>query len=215
MILTYDSLKQTLITNAARPNDQVLLEQVPMYILFGQIDLTRKLNLLGTEKIVQGELQTNVNSLLKPSLWLRTVSFSICDPITGKITVLERRNLEYLNIFNPDITITGEPLLYAEKDLNTLVVAPTPKSLENDETYKFEMIYHELYSPLAEDQQQNILTQRYPDLLMYACSIQMYMAMESFSLVQGYDNMYKLGIQDALNLDRSGITDRGQNLGSN
>lgn len=215
MILTYDSLKQTLITNAARPNDEVLLEQIPMYILLGQIDLTRKLNILGTEKIVQGDLQPNVNSLLKPSLWLRTISFSICDPNTGKITVLERRNLEYLNMYNPDITITGEPLLYAEKDINTLVVAPAPKILDNNQTYKFEMIYHELYSPLAEDQQQNILTQRYPDLLMYACSIQMYLAMESFSLVQGYEGKYTQGIQDALKLDQVGITDRGQNLGSN
>lgn len=215
MILTYDTLKTTLITNAARPNDEVLISQIPMYILFGQIDLTRKLNLLGTEKIVQGELQTNVNSLIKPALWLRTISFSVCDPTSGKITVLERRNLEYLNIYTPDITLTGEPLFYAEKDLNTLVVAPTPKPLENNETYKYEMIYHELYSPLSSDTQQNILTQRYPDLLMYACSIQMYMALESFSLMQGYEGKYTQGIQDALQLDHVGITDRGQNLGAN
>lgn len=215
-VMTYTTLKQTLITNASRPNDTVLLAQIPQFILFGQLDLTRKLNILGTEKITQGNLIPGISTVIKPALWLRTISFMISNPAEANlITQLERRTYEFTNLYTASMTVQGTPIFYAEKDINTLVVAPVPSLLQNNDTFKYEMIYHELYSPLTESVQTNILTQRYPDLLNYACSVQMYLAMQSFSLQQMYESKLQQGIEAAMALDQSGIFDRGQKIQSN
>lgn len=215
MIISFNSLTELLITNAARPNDQILIANIPLYILLGQLDLTRKLNLLGTEKINQGELDPQISLVLKPSLWIRTVSLTIANPLTGQIIPLERRNYEYLNLYSPSQELEGEPKFYAEKDMNSLIVSPVPNVLEDNNKYSFELIYHELMEPLSETVQTNMLTQRYGDLLNYACTIQMYLALQSFSLVQAYQALYDNGIQMAVAQDSEGIMDRGQNVQKN
>lgn len=214
--MTYATLQTTLITNSARPNDTVLLAQIPQFVLFGQLDLSRKLNILGTEKITQGEITPEIPTIIKPALWIRTISLTISNPDeSNKLTQLERRTYEYLNIYSGSQQLTGIPKFYAEKDINSLVVSPVPSTLLNNNTFKYEMIYHELYSPLSDEVQQNILTQRYPDLLNYACSIQMYLGMESYSLVQMYEGKLAEGIQAAVAMDQAGISDRGQTFNAN
>lgn len=214
-MITFNTLTNLLITNSARPNDQILLANIPLYISLGQLDLTRRLNLLGTEKINQGFLEPENSIVIKPALWIRTVSFTIANPITGQIIPLERRNYEYLNLYSPSQELTGEPKFYAEKDMNSLVVSPVPSVLENDQKYNFELIYHELMSPLSSQVQTNTLTERFGDLLNYACTIQMYLALQSFSLVQSYQALYENALQMALAQDSEGIMDRGQNIQKN
>ncbi len=214
-MITYNTISNLLITNSARPNDQVLLANIPLYITLGQLDLTRRLNLIGTEKITAGQLEPDINLLVKPSLWIRTVSLTIANPITSEIIPLERRNYEYLNLYSPSQTITGQPKFYAEKDMNSLVISPVPNDLQGGLKYEFELIYHELISPLSPMVQSNMLSERYGDLLNYACTIQMYLAMESFSLVQAYQTLYESSIQMALAQDMEGISDRGQSVKKN
>lgn len=215
-MFTFNSISELLITTAARPNDQVLIANIPNYITLGQLDLCRRLNILGTEKIISGQLQSGVNTLQKPTYWIRTVSMTIINPITTKIIDLERRNYEYCNMYTASPDTVGEPKFYAEKDMGTILIAPTPNELTpNTENYAYELIYHELIEPLTPLVQTNLLSQRYGDLLLNACTVQMFMRLQSFALAQPYSMEYEKGIAAAIQQDQMGITDRGQSLKSN
>ena len=67
-----------------------------------------------------------------------------------------------MNEYAPNVSVTGQPLYYADYDWDHWFVAPTP-----DQAYAFEAICYTRLQPLASDNQTNWLTQNAPNALLF------------------------------------------------
>jgi hypothetical protein len=81
VILTYNTLKEQMIKYPARPNEVDYIENIPFFILLAQTELSRKLNVLGLQRTVEGTLTPGINLIQKPSTWMANVQFKFFDPL--------------------------------------------------------------------------------------------------------------------------------------
>lgn len=208
LVLTYDTLVQKLISYAERPSDQAFIDNIPLFILLAQSRISNDLNILGLQKIVTNTMSTGASVVLKPSRWLRTISFTITIPNADhEQKILELRGLEYCQRYSINSTITGLPVYYGDYDFNSFLISPTP-----DANYPFQLVYHELLEPLDAVTQQNWITERVPHLLLTACLREAFIFFQSEDRAGFYINDYNECIKSIKNQDNLRLLDRSTNI---
>lgn len=166
--MTYTSLlndmRVYLERGATLATDPTVYEQLPKLVNLAERRLARELKIQGTVTVVSSTMTTGVATYAKPDRWRETVSMRIGTG-TGYNTLKEvyPRAYEYMRLFWPNQTQTGEPRFYADYNYNNWFVAPTP-----DADYPYEIIYYELPTLLDETTQTNWYTEYAPDALLYA-----------------------------------------------
>lgn len=209
VILTYNTLKEQMIKYPARPNETDYIENIPFFILLAQTELSRKLNILGLQRTVRGTFQPEINLIQKPSTWMANVQFKIFDPLyDDQETILKYRSRSYLSRWTITPEDSGMPLFYTDYDFNNFMVFPKPDFRPN---FRFELVFHELYQPLDENNQQNWMTQRIPDVLFNACMAQAYIYFQTPNLKDDYRKMYLEAVEDLKKQDIVGKQDQPEN----
>ena len=160
--MTYDSLVSDIETYAER-TDTPFTDQVPRFIMMAENKLAAETKPLGYVRVVSGSLAAN--TMVKPSRWRRTKSFSILTANTR--SYLFERSYEYCRTYWPDATQTGTPRYYSDYDYETFFIAPTPSA-----SFIFELSYFERPEPLSSTQQTSWLTQYAPQVILYACMVE-------------------------------------------
>lgn len=155
--MTYDSLVQDVQIYAER-DDQPFVDQIPRFIMNVENKLAQEVKPLGFVRVASGVL--NGNTLVKPTRWRRTKSFSIL--VNNDRQYLFERSYEYCRQFWPDASKTGVPEYYADYDYEHFFIAGTP-----DQNYAFELSYWERPEPLSSTNQTNWCTRYCPQLLLY------------------------------------------------
>ena len=79
----------------------------------------------------------NVKYLTLPSDWLATFSLSVIDPGTSAQDYLLNKDVEYIRESFPYPGSVGKPTHYAQFDVNSLILGPTP-----DQSYQVELHYY-------------------------------------------------------------------------
>jgi hypothetical protein len=208
-LLTYDGLVDYMTKISARPNDNDLIAQMPNFILLAQIDLSRKLNIFGTQKILTGTWPDQQSTIQLPNLYVRPISLTFYDPTnSNQAHVLTFRLNEYAQRVTSTNEVTGIPSDYSELDVNTIFVTPRPKSIAPFAGFGFQLIFHELYQALSPINQSNYFTQRMMDLLSYGALLQMYIYLKDSYYMNFYMQMLEKGISAATNQDQMNQTDR-------
>lgn len=211
-ILTYNTLKEQMIKYPARPNETDYIDNIPFFILLAQTELSRKLNILGLQRTVQGILTPGINIIQKPSTWMANVQFKVYDPLfSDQESILKYRSRSYLSRWTITPNETGMPLFYTDYDFNNFMIYPAPPVIQNIPGIRFELIFHELYQPLDENNQQNWMTQRIPDVLFNACMAQAYIYFQTPNLKDDYRKMYLEAIEDLKKQDIVGKQDQPEN----
>lgn len=157
--LTYDSLLSDVQIYCER-DDAPFVNQIPRFIALAENRIASSLRGLGMLKFVTGTLIAGQNTIVKPTRWRETNSFSIM--VNGERKYLFERGYQYCRTYAPDATVLGVPEYYANYDFEHLIITKTP-----DLDYAFEMAYYERPQPLDAVTQTNFLTQYYPQLLLY------------------------------------------------
>ena len=204
-ILTYSSLYQNLLNYAQRTQDTQYSDQIPFIIQMAQSRISYDLNVIGTEKIVTGVLNANTPTLLKPSNWANTISFTIQNPSNeNENIVLEKRLTEYLSDFLVNNQNTAPyPIYYSDNAFFDFLIAPIPSV---DVNYK--LIYHEYLQPLSETNQTNWITERAPHLLLYACLRDSCVFFNAIQEEQWFGGLYKEALENIMKQDARGQFDR-------
>jgi hypothetical protein len=91
------------------------------------------------------------------------------------------------------------------------MIYPVPLTIDGISGIPFQLIYHELYQPLDENNQQNWMTQRIPDVLFNACMAQAYIYFQTPNLKDDYRKMYLEAVEDLMKQDMLGKQDQAQN----
>lgn len=198
--MDYNTLRQQIIDYSKR-TDPFFISQIPNFINQAINRIYSEAKNIGFEKVLDGQLDNNRFSFIKPNDWKETVSFSI--KIGNDLSVLQLRTLEFCQAYWPNSTITGQPVFYADfNNYNSFYLAPTP-----DNNYQLRLIY--LALPLFnKENPENFLTLRYPSLLLYASMLETVPFLKGDERVPVFESLYNRALQ-GINKDAEKLyTDR-------
>jgi hypothetical protein len=161
----------TLIAELQRVLEEASAEYVadlPVLVSLGESRLTTDLNFEIFDRVVTGALTASVFvQPIKPATWQGTRSLHLRDVGgAGLRRFLERRTYEWCLDYEPDETLTAEPLYYAEFSETEFFMTPAPNA-----TYAFELRQIQSPAALTVGNQTTWLGTNAGDILMYACLI--------------------------------------------
>lgn len=152
------------IQKYANRTDAMFIEQIPNFIIQAMSRIYSEAKSLGFEIKTVGYLVENQAFIGKPANWKETISFAIIN--NTEFSYLLPRSEEFGRTYWPMSTQTDFPLFYSDSNYSNFLLFPTPNS-----SYPVQLIYRGLPQFNAEAPE-NFLTQRYPNLLLYACMVE-------------------------------------------
>jgi hypothetical protein len=120
--LTYDGLTSLVLQYLER-SDAAVVNFIPTAIMLAEFEIAQDIKTLGQMIVVESTMTSGNPVIAKPALWRKTVSMTLVDA-NGDKQPIYLRKLEYLNSYAPDVTVTGQPLYYADYDYEHWFVAP-------------------------------------------------------------------------------------------
>jgi hypothetical protein len=126
-----------------------------------------------------------------PSDWLATFSLAVIDPITNGYNYLLDKDANFIRASYPDPTSTGLPKYYAQFDVSSLILAPTP-----DDSYAVELNYY-YYPESLVTAGTTWLSENFETVLLYGTIREAYLYLKGeVDLTAMYEQKY----QEALGL---------------
>ena len=123
-------------------------------------------------KNVEGTTTSGNKFLQKPSDYLATFSLSLVN--SGSNVFLLQKDVNFLQEYHPDPTVTGTPKYYAQFDVDNFILAPTPNA-------DFAVELHYYYRPTSLTTDPNGTTwisTNAPDALLYGTLVEAYTFMK-------------------------------------
>lgn len=194
--LTYNSLLSDMQAYAER-NDTAFVNQLPRFIMLGENRIARECKNLGFVKVVTSSFLGGgapAMVISKPARWRATLSWNFGTGTTVA-TANTRNNLfersyEFCRNYWPDPTVqvtsaATQLRYYCDYDFNNWLIAGTP-----DQAWPYEINYYERVLPLDNTNGTNWLTDFAPDLIFYACMLEMVTYLKKFDLVAQWEPLY-------------------------
>jgi hypothetical protein len=192
---------------------------IPYFIEQGQQRIWREAKDIGFEQIQEvGTFQVNNATIAKPAYWNKTISLIYGTEADAFLncTTLYLRTYEFCRSYWPNSSISSAsnpPLFYADhqKNLNSIFgsafdgffISPTP-----DKAYKYQLTYLQRVELLTLPNSENILTERYPDLLFYACFLEALSYLKDDERIPVFESLYNRALQSVNNQTEERYTDR-------
>jgi len=126
---------------------------------------------------------------------------------SGDRRLLRKRTRGYCEVYWPYETSTAEPVYYADADVSTFLIVPTPQA--NSQVV---MTYEKQPSKLSAASSVNALTTFYPNALFYAAMAEMSKFSKQWGQVPLWDAKYMEAVQGANNEGRRARRDSGEPL---
>jgi hypothetical protein len=149
MSYTYTTLKQA-IQDYTDNDDTTFIRNLPLFIRNTEERILKNVQLNLFQKNDAGNMSENNKYLGVPSDFLAPFALSYTNS-SGDVVFMDFKDSDFVQSFNPDHTVTGPPLYYAQYDLENLILGPTP-----DAGYAAEM--HYFYRPASLTQSTFTLT---------------------------------------------------------
>lgn len=191
MSFTYAQLKQA-IQDYTENDETTFVNSLPIFIRAAEERIFKNVQLSFFRKNVSGNFTASTEYLAAPSDFLAPFSLSYTDT-DGDKQFLLFKDVDYLQEFSPDPSVTGEPRYYAVFDINNFIIAPTP-----DSAYSVEL--HYFYRPASltagTDDQTTWLSENAPMAMLYGSLVDAYTFMKGEAdLVQNYSSRFGEAVQ--------------------
>jgi hypothetical protein len=112
-------------------------DQIATFVRQAEQRVYNAVQLPALRKNVTGNATANNKYLSLPSDWLATFSIAVIDPVTGEYEYLLDKDVNFIRQSFPFPAVTGKPTHYAQFDVNTFILGPTP-----DASYSMELHYY-------------------------------------------------------------------------
>ncbi len=201
-----------IFTNNNQPNyflddPDKFIQQIPNFINQGINRIYNEAKNIGFQVIGDSNLLAGVNLVNKPLNWKETISFQSTN--NGVNTFLLPRTYEFCIKYWPVQATQAAPLFYADYNLpkqnvgsGQFYIVPTP-----DMNYAYTLTYLEL--PLFNAQNTtNFLTDRFPNLLLYACMTEAAPFLKDDERVPVFESYYNRALQNINRETTERYTDR-------
>lgn len=140
MAFTYTTLKQA-IQDYAENDETTFVNNIDNFIKAAEERIFKEVDLEFFRKNVTAVMTSGNKFLSMPSDFLSSFSLSYIDA-SGENVFLLQKDVNYLQEFHPDSTVTGSPKYYGIFDYQNFIIAPTP-----DSGYTAELHYY--YRPAS------------------------------------------------------------------
>ena len=206
--MDYNSLT-TQIQAYANRSDDLFNAQIPNFINQGINRIYNEAKNIGFQQVTQGNLNFvgGTNTVSKPLNWKETISFQYTNNTVN--TFLLPRTYEFCIKYWPVQATQAAPLFYADYNLPTISVAagqfyivPTP-----DQNYQYVLTYLGL-PEFDNAHQTNFLTDRFPNLLLYACMTEAAPFLKDDERVPVFESYYNRALQNINRETTERYTDR-------
>lgn len=139
MSITYAELKQA-IQDYTQNTETTFVSNLPLFIRLAEERILKSVQLNLFQKVASDTLTASNRLYACPADFLAPLHFAI--DVSGDLEHLQFKELDFLQLYTPDSTTTGQPLYYAQYDVDNFILAPTP-----DSNYTVELKY--LYRPTS------------------------------------------------------------------
>lgn len=192
MSWTYTTLTQA-IQDYCENDETEFVAEIPTFVKNAEERILKNVSLSLFRKSSTGNLTTNTKFLATPSDYLSSLSLSVIS--SGNNVFLIQKDVNWLQDYSPDPTVTGVPKYYAEWDDDTFIVAPTPGS-----NYSVEL--HYFYRPSSiVDVSPSWIGTNAPDCLLYGSLFEAYTFMKGEAdLLDLYDKRFMEALLSLKNL---------------
>jgi len=213
--MNYTTLLNQIIAYANRGGSIEFAASIPYFIEMGQQKIWKELNTTGFQKTTQlKKFQVNNATIEKPADWQETISLSYgtTDSLFTNNVILFLRSYEFCTNYWPNIdtaTIDNPPLFYADKiqpntkPYDKIFISPTPA-----QNNVYRLIYNGRPDLITNENQTNILTDYYPDLLFYAAFLEALIYLKDDQRMPVYTKLYQESLTAANNLTKDRYIDR-------
>lgn len=187
MSFTYAQLKQA-IQDFTEYTETSFVNNIPIFIRQAEERILKNVQLSLFRKNATANATTGNEYLASPSDFLAPFSLSF-ERANGYKEFIEFKDPSFIQTFNPDDSVTGEPRYYAIFDVNNFILAPTP-----DDDYVMEL--HYFYRPTSltsvGDDQTTWLSENAPLAMLYGSLAEAYIFMKGEpDLLQLYESRFQ------------------------
>tara|TARA_R100000322_G_scaffold110725_2_gene70802 strand:+ start:858 stop:1502 length:645 start_codon:yes stop_codon:yes gene_type:complete len=171
MSFTLTTLKQS-VQDWTENDESTFVGELDFFIKNAEERIFKTVDLDYFRKNVEGTTTASNKFLQKPSDYMATFSLSVVS--SGSNVFLLQKDVNYLQEFHPDPTVTGTPKYYAQFDVDNFILAPTPSSA-------FAVELHYYYRPASlttDDSGTTWISTNAPDALLYGTLVEAYTFMK-------------------------------------
>ena len=171
MSFTLTTLTQS-IQDWTENDESTFVAEIPFFIKNAEERIFKTVDLDYFRKNVEGTSTSGNKFLQKPSDYMTTFSLSLSN--SGSSVFLLQKDVNFIQEFNPDPTVTGTPVYYAQFDVGNFILAPTPNA-------DFAVELHYYYRPASlttDDSGSTWISTNAPDALLYGTLVEAYTFMK-------------------------------------
>jgi hypothetical protein len=215
--MNYNTLVDQIIAYANRGGSIEFAASIPYFIEMGQQKIWKELNTTGFQKTTQlKKFQVNNATIEKPADWQETISiiYGSADNFFINNVVLFPRSYEFCINYWPNVNLSdaaNPPLFYSDyqpgqenvSPYKYYLIVPTP-----DKEYNYQITYIGRPNLITNENQTNILTDYYPDLLFYAAFLEALIYLKDDQRMPVYTKLYQESLTSANNLTKDRYIDR-------
>ena len=171
MSFTLTTLKQS-VQDWTENEERTFVGEIDFFIKNAEDRIFKPVDLDYFRKNVEGTTTSGNKFLQKPSDYMATFSLSLVN--SGSNVFLLQKDVNFLQEFHPDPTVTGVPKYYAQFDVDNFILAPTPNA-----NFTAELHYYYRPTSLTSDSSGTTwISTNAPDALLYGTLVEAYTFMK-------------------------------------
>jgi len=186
MSFTYDQLK-TAIQDYTQNSETSFVNNLPLFIRAAEERILKNVQLTFFRKNATANTTANDKYLVCPSDFLAPFSLSYTNS-DGDVVFLDYKDVNYVQEYNPDATVTGNPKYYALFDTGYFILGPTPNANLAVELHYF---YRPVSLTAGSDSGTTWLSENAEIAMLYGSLIEAYTYMKGEQdLMQNYNQRF-------------------------
>lgn len=134
--MNYAALVQA-VQDYCENSESSFVANIPLFTQLAEERIYSSVQIPALRKSQTGNMTSGNKYLTLPADWLATFSVAVIDPVTTAQTFLLNKDVNFIRGSYPNPTVIGTPAHYAQFDVNTLILGPTP-----DQNYGVELHYY-------------------------------------------------------------------------
>ena len=186
--MNYSQLVQA-IEDYCQNTEPTFVSNIPNFVQLAEERVYNAVQIPAIRKNQTGTVTASNKYLTLPTDWLATFSLAVIDPATGAQTFLLDKDVNFIRQSYPTPTSTGTPAYYAQFDVSTLILGPTP-----DASYAVELHYY-YYPTSIVTAGTSWLGTNFEEVLLYGALREAYLFMKGEAdIIQNYEQKYQEGL---------------------
>jgi len=185
MSFTLTTLKQS-IQDWTENDETTFVNELDFFITNTEERILKSVDLDYFRKNVTGAMTSGNKFLQKPSDYLASFSLSYVNSSSENVFLLQK-DVNFIQEYTANPATTGEPIYYAQFDVENFIVAPTPNADLAVELH----YYYRPTSLTTDDSGTTWISTNAPNALLYGCLVEAYTFMKGENdLIQLYNTRY-------------------------